>query len=347
MKRMKKARRWWQFLLLLVILFLVAYWEDAWYGLRQAEGQVRVLWEAKPIAHYLGDSQYPDSLKARIRLIQEIRQFAQDSLGLDSSDSYKRMYDQKGKPILWVVTACAPYALEAYQWEFPIAGQFSYKGYFDEAAAQEEAAKLAQAGFDTDIGEVNAWSTLGLLNDPILSNMLDRPVGSLANLIIHELTHGTLYVRSSVEYNENLASFVGDVGAKRFLLSKYGPDSPEYRAYTGEEQDDLLFHRYVIGQAKSLDSLYRSWPTDLANSQRDLLKQDFMQHFVDSLRRMPFQDESYRRAFARERPNNTFFMGILRYRQSQDDFEGEFARFKGDFPAYIRYLKETHGGSWF
>ena len=32
-------------------------------------------------------------------------------------------------------------------------------------------------------------------------------------VFIHELTHGTLYVKDGVSYNENLASFVGDEGA--------------------------------------------------------------------------------------------------------------------------------------
>ena len=44
-------------------------------------------------------------------------------------------------------------------------------------------------GYDTKIDEVNAWSTLGWFKDPILSSMLNRSAGSLAELIIHELSH--------------------------------------------------------------------------------------------------------------------------------------------------------------
>lgn len=159
----------------------------------QAKGQWDVISDAKPIDDYLHNPEYPDSLKTQILLIQHIREFAFDTLGLDRTDAYTTLYDQKGKPLLWIITACPAYKLEPYRWEFPIAGKFPYKGFFNLDLAKKEAKVLKEQGYDVRVGNINAWSTLGVLDDPILSNMLARKEGELAELIIHELTHGTLY----------------------------------------------------------------------------------------------------------------------------------------------------------
>jgi predicted aminopeptidase len=93
-------------------------------------GQLKIVWKSEPLVNYLNNADYPDSLKFKIRLIDEIKQFAIDSLGIYPSKNYTKMYDQKGSPGMYVVTACEPFALEPYQWSFPIVGEFSYKGFF-------------------------------------------------------------------------------------------------------------------------------------------------------------------------------------------------------------------------
>lgn len=41
------------------------------------------------------------------------------------------------------------------------------------------------------------------------------------------MTHATLYVPGEVDFNENLASFIGEEGAKRFLNAHFGAEAPE------------------------------------------------------------------------------------------------------------------------
>ena len=162
--------RWWKKSLLIVVAAIASYaiwnWDLVLYGIAQGQGQLHIMQEARPIADIMADPEFPDSLKTKLDLIQEIRDFAIDSLGLTDSDSYREVYDQKGEPILWIVTACQPYALEDYKWEFPLLGALSYKGHFEKWKADAEAAELAKTGLDTDVGEVSAWSTLGWLDDP-------------------------------------------------------------------------------------------------------------------------------------------------------------------------------------
>ncbi|MCS6834115.1 MAG: aminopeptidase, partial [Flammeovirgaceae bacterium] len=160
------TKRFFRFLVMGVVFFLAWYHQEVEYGLSQAYGQLTVIWKARPIATYLADPSYPDSLKEKIHFIQAVKQFAEDSLGIQKSECYQTLYDQGGNPLIWVVTACQPYALRAKTWSFPIAGTFSYKGFFSKEKAQREQQRLQSVGYDTDIRPANAWSTLGMLNDP-------------------------------------------------------------------------------------------------------------------------------------------------------------------------------------
>ncbi|MGB0521763.1 MAG: aminopeptidase [Flammeovirgaceae bacterium] len=330
-------------LLVLLLILLAFNWDLIAYGLGQAYGQFKILYQAQPVETFLTDPNYPEAKKEKIRLIQEVRQYAFDSLGLDHSKSYSKLYDQQGEAILWNVTACEPYQLKAVEWSFPIIGSFSYKGFFDKEKAASAEAALKKEGFDTNIREVGGWSTLGLLNDPILSNMLERSEGSLANLIIHELTHGTIFIKDGVAYNENLASFVGDYGAMRFLKQKYGEESEEYQYYQNAKIDRDLYTNFALARAQGLDSLYHTFTDAHSAAQKELLKTTFIKRFVEEVRNLPYRNENYKHLFESELPNNTYFMSRMRYRAKQNEFKQEFENeFASNFPKYLNYLKEKH-----
>lgn len=326
-------------------LALLAFWQRDLleYALMQALGQLHIVWQARPIEEVLADSNFPDSLKNKLQLVQEIRRFAEDSIGLKPSKNYTTFYDQKGKPALWVLTACAPYELKAYEWHFPLLGSFSYKGFFDLSKAQAEEKRLQAQGYDTDIGEVTGWSTLGWFKDPVLSGFLQRSPGHLADLIIHELTHGTLYLPDNTEYNENLANFIGYRGALLFLRHKYGENSPEMREYEQSMRDKKRFIAFVLQAARNLDSLYRGFPADMPPHEKAAAKRQRIGEIVRAADTVPFESERYRRYFADFTPNNAFFMEFIRYNGQQNFFEEEFYRkFGGDFKKYLAYLKATY-----
>jgi len=341
-KKVKPKYIIWTTLFLFLIVFFF-YGELIIYAIRQGYGQAQIILKAQPVEVYLKDPNYPDSLKAKIRLIEQIRRFAFDSLGLDENGSYTRLYDQQGEPLLWTVTACPAYKLEPYEWEFPLIGSFSYKGFFNREIAEEEANRLKAQGYDVDVGEVNAWSTLGFLEDPILSNMLYRSEGKLANLIIHELTHGTIYIKDGVEYNENLADFIGDYGATWFMKSTFGENTEYFRDYKYSKTDYDIFADYVLLYAKRLDSLYNTFNDSIAIPDKENKKQAMIRSFVDGIRSLPLKNQRYTCYFDNYMPNNTYFMEFVRYQAQQNEFEQEFhSQFNGDIRAYIAHLKKQH-----
>ena len=207
------------------------------YGIEQGRGRLRVIWNSVEVEDYLSNPNIPDSIRHKLLLVEAAKRFAIDSLGINESDNYSTFYDQKGKAILWVVTASEEFQFVAKTWTFPILGSVSYKGYFDLSKARTLQKQLVEEGWDTSLREVGGWSTLGWFKDPILSKMLERSDGDLAEVIIHELTHGTLFVKDSVEFNENLATFIGQRGAERFLAEHYGRNSEELASYMAGRKD--------------------------------------------------------------------------------------------------------------
>lgn len=332
---------------LLFLLIALALWQHELvaYGWMQGKGQFNVLWNARPIAEVMADKTVPDSLKKRLELIGEIKRFAIDSLGLNDTKNYTSLFDQKGKPILWVLTCAEPYKMEAKQWSFPMIGAFTYKGFFDEEKLKLAQKEMKTQGYDTDTNPVSAWSTLGWFRDPILSSMLYRAEGSLANLIIHEMTHATLFVKDSHEFNENLAEFVGDYGAKAFLKHKFGQDSPQMNKYLKRKVFNDKFSKHVLRGAQQLDSLYQNFSPNYSSIQKDSAKYTLIQKIVDTSDSvfvgMPFNKSAYFEP--KVLPNNAFFVGFITYRARQNQFEDEFLKqFSGNFRRYLAYLKEKY-----
>ncbi len=239
----------------LSILFTLVtiYWSLIVYGVEQGLGQLNIVRNARPVTEFMTDPNFPDSLKQKLRLIDEIRKYAIDSLGLKDTENYKTMFDQKGEEVMWVVTACEAFHFKPKTWDFPVVGTVPYKGYFNKEKAMTEAKKLKEEGWDVAVRNPGGWSTLGWFTDPILTGMLNRGEGDLASLIIHEMVHSTAWVPDSVTFNENLASFIADTAAYDFLRHKYGKSSPQYERYLYEDQDYRKFSAFILRAATHLD----------------------------------------------------------------------------------------------
>lgn len=314
-------------------VFVFWYWEEVLYGLRQAKGQLHLLRSTETREVFL--TKYPE-MQGKLALVDEIKRFAIDSLGLHPSGSYEKVFDQKGKPIMWVITASKPYALEAYLWHFPIVGTFRYKGFFDSTLVGPEIQNLQKDGYEYRIGNASAWSTLGFLDDPLLSSFLDRSVGSLAELIIHELTHGTVFIKNDLEFNENLAEFIGAYGAKRFLEATYGVASKEVEAYFLEKMEEERYIAAIMDGAVTLDSLYASFHE---SSPKDSLKQNT----ILKIMRNATGNDTLSKAYLRQKGiNNAYFTGVGTYHNKQSYFKELLKnQFSDNFAAFLAYIKKN------
>jgi len=130
----------------------------------------------------------------------------------------------------------------------------SYRGYFDEAAAERTAAALRERGYDVFIGNVPAYSTLGWFSDPLLNTFIGWQPGRLAELIFHELAHQRLYVAGDTAFNESFATFVGRLGARRFLAEHADAGAREYYERLTRLRDE--FQSLVMPTKTALATLY-------------------------------------------------------------------------------------------
>lgn len=331
-------------LLAILVVLILIYWDLVVYGIRQGYGQMNIIWNARPVSEFLHDPGFPDSLKTRLHLIDEVREYAIDSLGLKDTENYKTMYDQKGKEIMWVVIASKPYKLEPKEWEFPVIGAVPYKGFFNQKLAVELRNELEKEGWDVIIRNPGGWSTLGWFTDPILSKMLNRSEGDLANLIIHEMSHATIFVKDSIDFNENLATFIGDRGAEKFLIHKYGRNSVEYKTYIAEDDDYLKYVDHMLRGAHLLDSVYNNMDESMPDAEKKRMKDATIKRIVSTLDTLTLALTEKPSARFKERlPNNAYFINFIQYQSKQVDFWDEFnGKFRGDLRGYIEYLGERY-----
>ncbi len=333
------------FFFLVVLIFVIIWnWSLVGYGIGQGIGQLKIVYGARAVNEVLKDPTFPDSLKQRLRLIKEIRRYAIDSLGLKDTENYTSVYDQKGKEIMWVVTASKPFQLEPKLWSFPILGSVPYKGYFDQSKAKVERDILLKEGWDTSIRNPGAWSTLGWFNDPILTGMLDDSDGGLASTIIHEMVHATIWITDNVDYNENLASFIADTAAFNFLAYKYGLHSEQYNTYRDSEYDYKKYSKHMLRGAKTLDSLYASFSHDLSESVKKEKKKEQIEKIVNSLDTLSLRRvKTPSKRFSKRLPNNAYFMGFRHYHSKLPVFRDEFEKlYHGNLRNYIKFLKTKH-----
>tara|TARA_R110002096_G_scaffold295939_3_gene490325 strand:+ start:5151 stop:6194 length:1044 start_codon:yes stop_codon:yes gene_type:complete len=330
------------FLLTCCIVFIISHLDSVKYGIQQASGQVKIIWNTEKIAELKKDSSISDSLLKKFELIDQIRNFASDSLGLEVGTNYTTFYDQKGEAILWNVTASKAFKIEAYKWCFPIAGCFPYKGFFNKERASAEKKKLDQLGYDTELSEVSAWSTLGILSDPVLSSMFNRSVGKLAELIIHESTHATIYLKDSIEFNENLANFIGKKGADNFLIATYGKESTERKSYKEQLEKNEIFKSYMRKAIVKLKSNYATLDSNLTYIEKMKYKQQWIDELKFGLKNTNYfeNDSIANERLAKFNPNNAYFTGFSTYSSQQEGMELLLENeFNGNLKSMIQAVK--------
>lgn len=323
---------------------LVNYRSMAGYLLEQARGQWHIIWRAKPIATLLEKKNLSPHLQARLREVESIKAFSVDSLQFNVDNTYESLYFDDPPLTMWVVSACKPYIFEEKVWEFPLVGSFPYKGFFNKASALQAVEKLKKEGYDTYLSTADGWSTLNWLPNPLTMKMLQRPVGSLANLILHELTHNNLYVKDNALLNENIASFVGHRGAIAFLVQHYGVDAPETRQYLVYWKDRERYFQHVLRGMRQLQRLYEHLPEEVAQKDKQTMKDAIIACIYEEMKNIDFHNDKWKIKVAKNKKllNNAFFISCRNYYKDQEKLAADFEESRQTLAEYIRALKKQY-----
>jgi predicted aminopeptidase len=188
----------------------------------------------------------------------DIRRYAFEHIGLKRNGNFARYKQLDRDHLVSVVSACAADSFTPFTWRYPLLGRLPYRGFYERADADREAARLAAEGWDVVVRPVDSFSTLGFTRDPLYSFMIDYTAYELASLILHEQTHATLFVKGQTQFSEELASFVGERGALDWLAGSVGPGSGEYRQALDQIADERAFEERVRGLRGALEGVYGS-----------------------------------------------------------------------------------------
>ena len=301
----------------------------------------KILVRRRSIRELVASPKTDPNTRAKLELVLDARTFAADSLHLDADESFTTYSKLDSDTLVLVVGAAYRDRLRPYTWWFPIVGRVPYKGYFTMGGALDEVKSLESQGLDTYVRPASAFSTLGWFADPVVSSTLHEDTASLANTVIHELTHNTFYAPGQAVFNESFANFVGAHGAMRFFAAR--GDTLDLRASEEDWARDRALGAFWEGVFNALDSAFKAHPGSERErlAARDTVFAHARVHFFqDVLPGLPGVPPG---VHVRLVLNNAIVLSRRVYRTGLDLFDGVLTREGGDLrravPAIIAMAK--------
>lgn len=309
------------------------------YLAKQGIGQIRLMSQRVPVEKAMQDGSLSPQQAAKVRLIEEVKRFAEDRLGLKKTGNYQEIVLVRAGNVSYTVSAAPKDRLEPYFWWFPIVGRVPYEGFFSLADAEKEQKSLEKAGYDTYLQGVTAYSTLGWFKDPIFSTLLSYDDLTIINTIIHELVHATFFAKGEVAFNESTAVFIAAEGTVAFARWKFGEKSPQAYRAEARLQDEFAFSRFLTAARDELDKLYQS----------GLPRQEKLERRVAVFARIRAQFRSllpslhsglFRRAFSGP-INNAVLVSYLEYHLHMKRYREFLEGVGGDLKPLVAFFKQA------
>ena len=341
--------------------FLQGYWiafllillgcSEAQYYSQAISGHLSILSQKQPIEDLLENSNTPEALRNKLLLIKDVRHFAHTVLSLPKNNSYTHYVDLKRTYVLTIVTASASLDFQAYEWCYFrwILGCFEYRGFFDKKETEELAEKLAQEGWDVDLGYVRAYSTGEWLNtpwlpdyfkDPLLNTFLDnRSTTDLIATLIHEMAHQVVLISGDTTFNESFAVFVETEGLLQYLQHRK-IEKQNYENHLKKLADRQRFRNLLNATYQELEEIYAdsSLSTEEKLEQKALAFQKLKQNYAN--KKHEFLVLSYERWFAKEL-NNAHLLGVRRYNSLVETFRRLFEQEDRNWEQFFKKVIEV------
>lgn len=323
-------RRYLVALLIALVSLLLTGCSGVSYLVENGVSQWKIFNRARPIEEVLANPRVSEDVKRDIRVVIKAKKFAGE-LGLKATSSYGKFVQLDAPCVIWAVSAADPVELKERKWSFPIVGAVPYLGFFYKDSAEAEALRLGgeKEKPDTWIRCVPAFSSLGWFPDPLYSSMLKGQERDIAELVIHESFHATVWVKGSVDFNEKLANFVGLEGSLRYVERFLGPAALEEarRVVRGEK----IFGDFM----KAAEAAYKESVKDRA------AKEAFYRGLADRYRAfLSARKEKFVPIDAKlfKDWNNAAFLAYLNYYSDTSVFEAMLKKCEGNLNRFVRWI---------
>lgn len=298
------------------------------YYAQLGKGQLQLLQAREPVERLLDDPATDPELARRLALSQQARDFASAELSLPNNRSY-RLYADLGRPfVVWNVFATPEFSLEPQLHCFPIAGCVAYRGYYQQGRARGAAALLREQGLDTYIGGVEAYSTLGWFDDPLLNTMLRWDDERLVAVIFHELAHQQYYLPGDTAFNESFATFVEREGLRQWHAAR-GEPSP-----ASDDRQRQQFIELVLASRERLQQLYTSKQPEAAMRTAKQAEFERLRSEYRALRQREWGGQGRYDGWIESPLNNAKLLPFGLYDQWVPAFAALFAEVGSDWPAF-------------
>lgn len=186
------------------------------YVMRGAYEQGKILLARRDIQTVLADPEVSADDKDKLSIVLSARAYA-TRIGLNPGGAFTSYARVSRDPLAWVVVGSRRDAFALHTWWFPIVGTVPYKGFFEKEDAEAQVKELERQEYEVSMRGTEAFSTLGWFDDPVVSTTLKNSPTRIANTVIHESVHSTVWIPGGVAFNESLANFVGSQGAELFF----------------------------------------------------------------------------------------------------------------------------------
>ncbi|MEX2479954.1 MAG: aminopeptidase [Gammaproteobacteria bacterium] len=304
---------------------------SAGFYMQAVAGQLNMWRREQPIERLLAESSLDERTRARLVLVEEIRTFAEHTLALPAAGSYRNYADLERDHVVWNVFAAPEFEFEPHRSCFFVAGCLDYRGFFRRGHAERYAAELRARGYDTFVGGVAAYSTLGWFDDPVLNTFLFWPERELAGIVFHELAHQRLYVADDTKFNESYATAVAEAGLERWYEHRYGTAAPVLAARRRERAVLALIEH----TREALRELYASDLDDTAKRDAKRTLFEALETAYAALRRERTSKPDTT-GFGKTPWNNARISAVATYHDHVDAFHALLAACANDFTAFHR-----------
>ena len=311
------------------------------YYIHSGYHQAVLINSREPIDKVLKQSGTTDDERHKLELVKDVKKFAEDDLGLASSSNYTTFVRINDPYVTYIVQAAYAEELKPYLWHFPIIGNVPYKGYFTKSLALEEAAGFDKNKYDTYVRGVTAYSTLGWLQDSVLSTMLRYEDYELAEVLIHETVHTTLYIKSNAQFNERMATFLGEEGMKLYYLKTEGEGSSALKKAENDSHDQKIFSVFITKELESLKKWYEENKGHVTREAKAARLKEIQARFKTEIRPQ-FLADGYH-DFEKRELNNAYLLALQTYEYSLVDFQKLYEHFNHDFKKTMEWLKTLKG----
>lgn len=307
------------------------------YYNQSISGHLSLMSNRVDIDDVLEEDNIPEELKEKLSLVLQIRAFASHELQLPDNDSYKSYVELNREHVVWNVVAAPEFSMELDQWCFLIVGCVKYRGYFSQQDAEAFAQELRAESKDVYVPGVDAYSTLGWFDDPMLSTLIKRSEPRLAGLIFHELAHQLLYIKDDSAFNESFAKTVEIEGVRRWMQQRGTPELSQL--YAQQKQRDQQFVELVKSVSEELKQLYaQDLPEDSKRQKKAEIFQK-MQRDYEQLKNSWDGYDGYDRWFSKDL-NNAKLGTVGIYRDLVPAFQALLQQSDGDLPSFYQAAEQ-------